>query len=131
MYRMALTLHFIGDFVVKRDATLLRTSLHNVTGCNYVMCIYITFFEAILILFIVIFEDDKSDNFLRGDKSLSNVKTQRVAPKQIKCHNVKASITSFQASLKVKTDIFVNVIYELIHLLLKYRKNFPRDLQIL
>ena len=25
--------------------------------------------EAILILFLVIFEDDKSDNFLRGDKS--------------------------------------------------------------
>ena len=26
-------------------------------------------FIAILILFLVIFEDDKSDNFLRGDKS--------------------------------------------------------------
>ena len=32
--------------------------------------IYIYYiFEAILILFLVILEDDKSDNFLRGDKS--------------------------------------------------------------
>ena len=38
-------------------------------------------FIAILMLFLVIFEDDKSGNFLRGDKILSNVKTHQVAPK--------------------------------------------------
>ena len=35
-------------------------------------------FIAILMLFIVIFEDDKSDNFLRGDKSF---RTRQVVPK--------------------------------------------------
>ena len=40
-------------------------------------------------------------------------------------------VTSFRHVTKGKTDIFVNVIYKLIYLLLKYRKYFPRDLQVL
>ena len=46
----------------------------------YVLSIILLYyiFEAILILFLVIFEDDKSDNYLRV---LPNVKTHRVAPK--------------------------------------------------
>ena len=41
-------------------------------------------FEAILILFLVIFEDDKNDNFLRGDKSLRTIKRTESRQNRIK-----------------------------------------------
>ena len=41
-------------------------------------------FEAILIPFLVIFEDDKSDNFLRGDKSFRTLKGTQSRQKQSK-----------------------------------------------
>ena len=41
-------------------------------------------FIAILMLFLVIFEDDKSDNFLRGDKSFRTLKRTKSRQKQNK-----------------------------------------------
>ena len=41
-------------------------------------------FIAILILFLVIFEDDKSDNFLRGDKACQTLKRTKSRQKQNK-----------------------------------------------
>ena len=41
-------------------------------------------FEEIFILFLVIFEDDKSDNFLRGDKSFRTLKRTVSRQKQSK-----------------------------------------------
>ena len=41
-------------------------------------------FEAILILFLVIFEDDKSDNFLRGDKYFRMLKRTESRQKTVK-----------------------------------------------
>ena len=46
-----------------------RTS-PNFSGKNVIYYI----FEALLILFLVIFEDDKSDNFLIGGKSFRTLK---------------------------------------------------------
>ena len=51
-------------------------------------------FEALLILFFVIFEDDKNDNFLRGDKSFRTLKRTKsrqnrvnsVTSKHLLCH---------------------------------------------
>ena len=63
-------------------------------------------FEAILILFIVIFEDDKSDNFLRGDKSFRTLKLSESRQKQSTWRNVIASITSFQDVIKGKNVHF-------------------------
>ena len=61
----------------------------------------------ILILFIVIFEDDKSDNFFRAPS-----RTKSKANDVMSKHQLRHLGTSLQ----VKTDIFVNVIYKLIHL---------------
>ena len=41
-------------------------------------------FIAILMLFLVIFEDDKSDNFLRGDESFRALKRTKSRQKQNK-----------------------------------------------
>ena len=41
-------------------------------------------FIAILMLFLVIFEDDKSGNFLRGDKSFRTLKRTKSRQKQNK-----------------------------------------------
>ena len=41
-------------------------------------------FIAIVMLFLVIFEDDKSDNFLRGDKSFQKLKRTKSRQKQNK-----------------------------------------------
>ena len=47
---------------------------------NYIYYIFL----AILILFLVIFEDDKSDNFLRGDKSFRTLKRTELRQKESK-----------------------------------------------
>ena len=85
-------------------------------------------FEAILILFIVIFEDDKSDNFLRGDKSFRTLKRTESRQKRANDVTSKHQLRHFRTSLKVKLDIFVNVIYKLILLLLKIQEIFPSGL---
>ena len=59
-------------------------------------------------LFLVIFEDDKSGNFLRGDKSFRTLKRAKSRTNDVTSKN---HLRHFGASQKLKTDIFVNVIY--------------------
>ena len=63
-------------------------------------------FIAILMLFLVIFEDDKSDNFLRGDKSFQTLKRTKSRQKQNKCRIVNVSFTSFRDVTKGKNGHF-------------------------
>ena len=70
---------------------------------------YNTFSKAILILFLVIFEDDKNGNFHR-DESFGTFKHTNSRQNQNQLRNVKILITSFQGVNKVITDIFINVI---------------------
>ena len=79
-------------------------------------------------LFLVIFEDDKSGYFLRGDRSFRILNRSKSSRKQNKRRNVKVSFTSFQDVTKGKNEIFVNVIYKLIYLLLKIQEMFPSGL---
>ena len=61
--------------------------LDNPVSFSLAACCHIpvyNIFKAILILFLVIFEDDKSDNFLRGDKSFRTLKRTESRQKQSK-----------------------------------------------
>ena len=59
-------------------------------------------------LFLVILEDDKSGNFLRGDKPFLHRNARSRAKSRINDVASKYHLRHFR---KVKTDIFVNVIY--------------------
>ena len=85
-------------------------------------------FTAILMLFLVIFEDDKSGNFLRGAKSFRTLKHTKSRQSTTNDATSKYHLHHFGTSQKVKTDIFVNVIYKLIYLLLKIQEIFPSGL---
>ena len=63
-------------------------------------------FIAILMLFLVISEDDKSGNFLRGDKSFRTLK--RTMSHRSRTNDVTSMyhLRHFGTSQKVKTDIF-------------------------
>ena len=53
------------------------------TPVNIIKLLYYIFI-AILMLFLVIFEDDKSGNFLRGDKSFGTLKCTKSRKKENK-----------------------------------------------
>ena len=116
---------FNGDTIFSTYTNIkygpLKSKIH--IKHNYIHMLH---FIAILMLFLVIFEDDKSGNFLRGDKSFRTLKRTKSRQKQSKGRSVKVSFTSLLE--KVKTDIFVNVIYKLIYLLLKIQEIFTSGL---
>ena len=85
-------------------------------------------FEAILILCIESFEDDKSDNFLRGDKSFRTLKRTESRQNRVSDVTSKHQLRHRRTSFKVNTHIFVYVIYKLIHLVLKIQEIFPLGL---
>ena len=59
------------------------TTQHDLTTSLSFKCIYYSF-GAIMIFFLVIFEDDKSGNFLRGYKSFRTLKRSKSLQKQSK-----------------------------------------------
>ena len=75
------------------------------SGAKYIsnIIIYICYiFIAILMLFLVIFEDDKSGNFLRGDKFFQTLKRTMSRQKRNKRRSVKGSFTSHLDVIKGK-----------------------------
>ena len=63
-------------------------------------------FIAILMLFLVIFEIDKSADFLRGDKSFRTLKWAKSRQKQNELRNVTVSCTSLLDVIKGKKRTF-------------------------
>ena len=63
-------------------------------------------FEAILILFLVIFEDDKNDNFLRGDKSFWTLKRTKSHQNRVNDVTSKHLLCHFRTSKKVKRAFY-------------------------
>ena len=59
-------------------------------------------FEAILIVFLVIFEDDKNDNFFRGDKSFQMLKRTKSRQNRIMSKHL---LRPLRTSKKVKRGI--------------------------
>ena len=61
-------------------------------------------------------------SFNRGDKSFRTLNAPRHAKSRTKDVTSKYNLHHFGTSQKIKTDIFVNVIYKLIYLLLKIQE---------
>ena len=63
--------------------SLSQNTLNKISSIAPFSCLYYIFI-AILMLFSVIFEDDKSDNFLRGDKFFRTLRRTKSRQKQNK-----------------------------------------------